>query len=325
MGGIETVSALLAPEFIKAGHEVILVTKTKEEDGITRPYRVCRNPNPLELIRLLRWSDIFLQSNISLRLAWPLVLVRRPWVIVHQTWIRSPGGPWTWHGALKHFLMRFSFNISISGAVAKALPLHSLVIGNPYSDDIFHERRDIVQSRDLAYLGRLVSDKGVDSLVEALAHLRKRGLTPSLTIIGSGPEQENLQKLAEDIGVTQQISFTGTKSGQELACLLSEHYVLVVPSRLPEPFGIVALEGIASGCVIIASQEGGLPEVIGPCGITFQNGSPASLSEALFQVLSQPDLRKQLRRNAKSHLSQFTLNTIATKYLEVLIRTAQRR
>src|ERR1700749_4757419 len=85
VGGIETVSALLATEFVRAGHEVKLVTKTEEKDGIERPFEVIRAPSPTELIELTRWCDIFFQNNISLEMAWPLLLVRRPWVVSSQT------------------------------------------------------------------------------------------------------------------------------------------------------------------------------------------------------------------------------------------------
>ena len=78
IGGIETVSALLAPEFIKAGHEVILITLTAKEDDVERPYRVIRRPSPTQLIGLVRWCDVYFQNNISLMLAWPLLFVRRP-------------------------------------------------------------------------------------------------------------------------------------------------------------------------------------------------------------------------------------------------------
>jgi len=79
-----------------------------------------------------------------------------------------------------------------------------------------------------------------------------------LTIIGSGPEEYSLRKLADDIGITGQVSFLGVKRGEESARLLNQHEILVIPSRWEEPFGIVSLEGIACGCVVIGSEGGGL-------------------------------------------------------------------
>ena len=91
IGGIETVSALIAPEFIKAGHEVVLITLTRKDGRRRAPYPVIRNPSPRKLLELVRWCDVYFQNNISLLLAWPLLFVRRPWVVAHHTWIRPFG------------------------------------------------------------------------------------------------------------------------------------------------------------------------------------------------------------------------------------------
>ncbi len=123
VGGIETVSSLLAPEFVKAGHEVIVVTKTRQDDELFRDFTVFREPSPAKLIELTRWCDVFFQSNISLRLAWPLLFIRRPWVIAQQTWLNRPDPWFYWHSFLKLFLLHFSTNIAISRALAESLPV----------------------------------------------------------------------------------------------------------------------------------------------------------------------------------------------------------
>lgn len=324
VGGIETVSALLAPEFLKAGHEVVLVTDTPQEDGIERPYAVYRRPGFSKLMELTRWCDVFFQSNISLRFAWPLLFIRKPWVIVHQTWIGSP-----LHRSLdpriplKYFLLRYGTNVAISRAIANAIKVPSCIIGNPYSDIIFKHRDEIPRDKDLAYLGRLVSDKGVDLILDALVDLRAHGLHPRLAIIGSGQEEPALRQQAEDLGLSGQIDFMGSKAGEELARLLNAHRVMIIPSRLPEPFGIVALEGIASGCAAVASRAGGLPDVIGPCGVTFEIGDRAALTEALLTVLTHPDFREKLLQESDNHLDQFRPVNVAAKYLEVFERAIQ--
>jgi len=325
VGGIETVSALIGPEFLRAGHEVILVTATQEQDYLEWPFPVYRAPARAQLVRLFQWCDVFLQSNISLRFGWPLLFVRRPWIIVHQTWLEPPDGRWNFRSALKYFLLRYASNVSISAAIAKALPVPSTIIGNPYSNTIFKLTNKGPRDRELVYLGRLVSDKGVDFPIKALVKLRESGLTPRLTIIGSGPAEATLRQLAADLGVDAQVEFTGSKAGEELAGMLNRHQVLVVPSTLPEPFGIVALEGIACGCVVVASRAGGLPDVVGSCGLTYQIDDLDALAETLHSILTQPILRDQLRENADRHLAKFCPPVIVGKYLQVLNQaTAQR-
>ncbi len=322
VGGIETVSALLAPEFVKAGHEVVVVTNTGTDDGIPRPFTVYRQPCAAKMIELVRWCDVYFQSNISLRLAWPLLLVRRPWVIAHQTWLGRSDIWFDWQGLLKHFFLKFSTNAAISHPLADVLPVPTTIIGNPYSDTMFKRRDDIPRDRDLVYLGRLVSEKGIDLLIRALTGLRVRGLTVRLSIIGSGPEEPALRSLAETLGVSGQIDFVGSKSGEELARLLNAHRVLVVPSRLPEPFGIVALEGIASGCVVVASRAGGLPDVAGPCGVTFEKDDQLALTDALHTVLTRADVREDMLQHAEQHLNQFKPATVAAKYLKLFTEAA---
>jgi glycosyltransferase involved in cell wall biosynthesis len=317
IGGIETVSALIAPEFVKAGHEVVLVTKTSRDDGLSRPFEVVRNPGPARLIELVRWCDVYFQNNISLFFAWPLLFIRKPWVIAHHTWIGHFQDHRDWKGELKRRLLKYGSNATISRPVARDIPVPSTIVGNPYSREVFKARPEIARNRELVYLGRLVSDKGVDMLIESLPELRARGISPHLTIIGSGPEEETLRQLAGTRGVADQVEFVGSKAPHDIARVLNAHQVLVVPSRWPEPFGIVALEGIASGCVIVASDAGGLPDVVGPCGLTFPMNDQMALTAALYHLLTDPELRTRLLRDANSHLQQFDPTIVAGKYLKV--------
>lgn len=323
VGGIETVSELLAPEFIKAGHEVILITHTTGNDGIARPYKVERRPGRQRLMELVRWCDVYFQNNISLSYAWPLLFVRKPWVIAHHTWLGEFPNRRNWKARLKRLLLKYGLNATISRPVACDLPLPSTIVGNPYSSGIFRRRPEISRDRELVYLGRLVPDKGVDLLIESLVLLRKRGLDPRLTIIGSGSEEKSLRHLVAERKVENQVDFLGSKKPEDIALLLNAHQVLAVPSRWPEPFGIVALEGIACGCVVAASQAGGLPEAVGSCGLTFGLDDVEDLTNVLYTLLTRPALREELLRGADHHLRQFDPVTVAHKYLDVFQRSIQ--
>jgi glycosyltransferase involved in cell wall biosynthesis len=193
-------------------------------------------------------------------------------------------------------------------------------IGNPYRDEIFRIVPGISRDRDLVFLGRLVSDKGVDLLLLALASLRDRGLIGQLTIIGSGPEEPLLRDLVGQLALGEQVQFAGPQGGEALVQLLNRHRIMVVPSRWEEPFGIVALEGIACGCVIVGSSGGGLPEAIGPCGVTFPNGDHAALAEGLRRLLDSEQEIGRLRNAARAHLRKFTARAVADAYLAVFHR-----
>jgi glycosyltransferase involved in cell wall biosynthesis len=265
------------------------------------------------LTEAARWCDIYFQSNISLSLALPLLLVRRPWVIVHHTWIPGTG----WNNRLKRFLLRFAYSISISQAIAESLPTKSQIIPNPYDAILFHIRETVARPGDLVALGRLVSDKGFDLLVEALALMAKEGFKPKLTLIGDGPEKSALLRQAADLNVADQITFPGALTGLQLAEELNRHRLVVIPSRWKEPFGLVALEAIACGCVAVGSRDGGLSDAIGPCGVTFPNGDSRALAAALSRFLKTPELMLQYREKAGEHLNQHHPATVAAHYLKM--------
>lgn len=316
VGGIETVSEILAREFVSAGHEVKLVTAEEDEDGQERPYSVLRGIGPVALWKLSRWCDLIFQNNISLNMLWPSLAAGKPVVIAMHTWLNQSAGSKGWRNFLKLAVMRRSRVLSISRAVADCLPFHSTIIGEPYRDDVFKLHPEISRDKELVFVGRLVSDKGLDVLLEALALLETEGLRPGLTVVGDGPERDNLESLSGRHGLESRVRFVGTRKDVELARLLNAHRFLVVPSRWVEPFGIVALEGIACGCAVVGSEEGGLKEAIGPCGVTFANGDAAGLARALKKILETSSGFVPFLEKREQHLSGFQGRTVAKSYLE---------
>jgi glycosyltransferase involved in cell wall biosynthesis len=320
IGGLETVSRGLAEEFVRQGHEVRLITQTpagpKQSPGGDSkfPFQVWRRPSMATLLSLVRWCELFFHNNISLPRSWPLLLIRRPWVVAHHVWIPTS----TTAGRAKRYALRFASGISVSGAIAGHLSTPSVIIPNPYDDSTFRRLHDVERTKDLIFLGRLVSDKGADLLLRAMSGLRARDLSPSLTIVGRGPEEEKLRARTSELELTRNVDFVGLVSGQALCRLLNEHRILVVPSLWNEPFGVVALEGIACGCVVVGSGGGGLQEAIGPCGETFPNGNALALTDTLETLLRRPDRIEALLGHAEQHLERHRLARVAQDYLAVL-------
>lgn len=310
-------SALLAKEFVRQGHEVKVVTLEPFDGEEPYDFPVFRVPSPRQLFRLTRWCDVCFHNNISLQILWPLVLVRRPWVVAHRTWIARMDGSLGLQDRVKHFLLRWSTGISISQAVADHISTPTTVIGNPYNDDVFVKEPDAKRDSDLVFLGRLVSDKGLDLLLEAMHMLKADGLVPSLTVIGEGPDLEVLRASAQKLD-DGQVDFVGPKYGGELTHTLNKHRIMVVPSRWAEPFGIVALEGIACGCVVVGSAGGGLKDAIGQCGVTFPNGDAIALAKALKQLLTNELAMESCLAHASLHLAHHKAETVAKAYLRVI-------
>ena len=325
VGGIETVSWILAHELTRYGARVTVVTRTGSPEPDTTPFEIVRRPRPARLVELLRRCDVYFQNNISLNLAWPLAFVRRPWVVALHTWVTRCNGEQSWQDRLKQRCLRSASCISVSRAVANHIDVPSTVIGNPYDDTQFVLTPEVARSRDIIFLGRLVSDKGADLLITALAQLKSRGFQPTVTIVGTGPDDHLLKRLAEQEGVSGQIHFAGLRKGSELVRMLNAHRIMVVPSRWQEPFGVVALEGIACGCVILGAASGGLPDAIGPCGTTFRIGDATDMAKKLEHLLDNPELMQSYQTSARRHLAHHKPCVIAARYFDVISKAAEGR
>lgn len=318
VGGIEEVSRVLAKQFVLAGHAVKVVTSTASDDGEPFPFEVIRRPNPAHLMRLVIACDVFFHNNISLQTAWPLLLVKRPWVVAHHTWIARVDGRIGWRDRLKQFVARNARNISVSSAMSRHIAVPTTVIGNPYRDTLFRCDPLAVRDRELVFLGRLVTDKGVDLLLDALVLLRARGLVPRLSIIGQGPELPRLREQSARLGLDEQVEFMGVRSGGELVALLNRHHLIVIPSRWQEPFGLVALEGVACGCVAVAARSGGLTDAIGKCGVTFRYDNIAEMADRIAELLRPGADLAKFRAAAPAHLARHSSLAVASQYLRVI-------
>jgi len=318
IGGMETVGALLARELVTLGCEVKVATATPSHQKDLLAYEVIRRPGRLELLRLYRWADAYLQHGPSLRFGWPVCLGCKPSFIVHHIWLSASSGVPLVGNWLRQLLLRRCRNLAVSRALGQSLSVPWEVVSNPYDDELFRVLPDVHRNRDLVFLGRLEPSKGVADLIDALDILSREGRNPTTTIVGSGSMKEELEAKVRTLGLSRSVTFLGTQQGVELVRCLNAHDIMVLPSRWLEPFGIVALEAIACGCVVIGSSGGGLPEAIGPCGVTFPNGDAVALSQNIQTLLNQPDLMAIYQGQAASHLAPHRPAAIARRYLEVL-------
>jgi glycogen synthase len=244
-------------------------------------------------------------------------------VVSHHSWYCRSDGRILWADRLKRWLLRYAAgSIAVSHAIAEDLGGRPTVIPNCYRDELFRRLPDVPRERELLFVGRLVSDKGVDILLEALVRLAARGRRPQLAIAGEGPERPLLEAQAASSGLDQQVTFLGLRTGEELVRLMNSCHVLVVPSRYAEPFGTVALEGIACGCAVVGSEGGGLPEAIGSCGVTFRNGDATDLARALERTLEGVEAEDDRLARAQQHLATHSRARVVARYAEVLAAAA---
>ena len=319
VGGIETITDILATYFAKSGNNVRVLTQTPRNGSDERQhlFQVVRRPSKRELLINYYWADVVLQNNLEVKQLWPLFLIRRPLVVGLQTWIRTSTGERKFLQKLKLLALRASNEvIACSEAIKDDCISRASVIGNPYNSDLFKNKTSINRGQTIGFVGRLVSDKGADMLIKAFAKIKPKDW--SLSVIGDGPEKESLERLSVELGIDKQVSFTGILKEQALVDALNRHEILVVPSCWPEPFGIVALEGLACGCVVLASDGGGLPDAVGPAGMLFRRGDQYDLESQLKYLIENPSKRQYLREYAYEHLKQFEQDVVCDRYLSIL-------
>lgn len=317
LGGMETVAECLANEFVTLGHEPIVATSTAEEDGVNRAFRVLRAPSLITLVQESLRADAVLQSQISLRLGLPSLFLRRPTVIVHHMWTPR-NGPGAAVGRIKHALLRLGDNVAVSTAMARSLAVPCSVISNPYQAELFAGARQVGAKRDLVFLGRLIEDKGLAVLLDALAILAQHATRPTLTIIGSGPAEALHQRQVQQLGLVEQVEFAGPLRGEALRDRLAAHQLMIVPSIWEEPFGVVVLEGLACGLIPVVTDSGGLPEAVGQCGPIVPKNKASELAVAIDKLLKDATSRHHYRKHSAEHLAAHAPSRIAKQYLEAL-------
>lgn len=155
-------------------------------------------------------------------------------------------------------------------------------------------------------VGRLVYEKGFQVALEALPTLIENVGKVRFIVAGSGTHEQELKDQAEKLGLLEHGTFVGWIGDDVLHSLYRISDLTVVPS-IYEPFGLVALEAMASGCPCIVADTGGLREVVPTdnVGLRFRSRDPESLAKMAEKVLTDPELRDRLVTEASDHVLTF--------------------
>ncbi len=184
--------------------------------------------------------------------------------------------------------------------------------------------------RLLLFVGRIEPLKGVDTLLEAIGQLHASGLQAeaphNLAIVGGDPnaslqemnaEMLRLQQLTRSLGIDDLVLFLGKRSQDALPYYYSAADAVVMPSHY-ESFGMVALEAMACGTPVVASQVGGLAFLVkdGLTGYVIPDGDATTLAKRLAELLRNPELRNQLGAQAARYAQDFSWQIIAKRILQ---------
>src|SRR5437773_3072524 len=170
----------------------------------------------------------------------------------------------------------------------------------------------------ILYVGRIVREKGIFTLIEAFDELRNRGKDVSLVFVGEGPMKEDLAKEILWRRLSDRVRLAGFVDERRLVSLYNSSDAFVLPSHY-EPFGMVALEAMASRVPVVVSDVGGLSEIVedGVTGVKVPSSDPHALAEGILRVIDNRELSERLKENAyRAVQERYRWDLIAEKTLE---------
>lgn len=159
----------------------------------------------------------------------------------------------------------------------------------------------------ILFVGRQVATKGLPYLLQAMKEVESR-----LVIVGDGPARAGLERMTTRLGLEEKVKFEGRASEERKADLFAGCKMLVMPSIF-ESLGLAAAEAMSYGKPVIASDSGGLPEVVGDGGIVVPAKDPKRLAEAINTLLRDDVRRHDLGAKAKARAAQYSWDLAADK------------
>lgn len=177
------------------------------------------------------------------------------------------------------------------------------------------------------FIGRLVPEKGVCYLLRAMPQVLKAVPEALLVIGGRGPQQKELERLVQNMDLDDRVLFTGFIYNEERNYVYNKARVAVFPS-LYEPFGIVALEAMATHTPVVVANAGGLSEIVQDevTGLKVTPGSEGELAEAIIRILTDDGLAERLLNNATQEIdSVYKWDVIARSTADVYEQVQTRR
>ena len=171
----------------------------------------------------------------------------------------------------------------------------------------------------IGYAGRLVPEKGLDLLIQAVARLPGDWY---LRIVGEGPQRDELRTIAGLLNIGGSVSIEGALPSAQMPDFYRQLDVLVLPSRTrpnwKEQFGRVLIEAMACGVPVVGAESGAIPEVIGEAGLLFPEGDAIALRDRLLMLMQDDALHRDLSRAGRARvLEHFTQAQIAARTVAV--------
>lgn len=219
----------------------------------------------------------------------------------------------------RHMLTELTEHFRVPAQKVEIIPngIDADRLESEYDESVLRAQHALPDGPVVLFVGRLVHEKGIQVLLQAAPSILASHPDATFVIAGTGYFEEELRATAGKLGVAERVRFFGQANDSDLSELYAMADALVVPS-LYEPFGIVALEGMANRVPTITSDSGGLIDIVEHMsnGVTTFAGNPQSLAWGILQVLDNAELADQLSQRAREHVvSNYSWKAITARTL----------
>ena len=330
------------------------------------PFPVIRKPGLFQLQKLIRKSDVLHVAGPAFAPLLLSYILRKPLVVEHHGFqticpngcllfepsdtpcpghfmpgrhafcLRCNAGRGRW-GSTRLWLLTFLRRALCRGVAANITPTRWLgdqialprVISIPHGVEMTMPKMEAQLSSHrpiIAFIGRLVSTKGVRELFQAAKILKEQNYSFELLIIGDGPERASLEQFARQTQISSMVSFVGHLEAAELENILDRALAVVVPSLGGEVFGMVIAENMLRGKAIVSSDLGAFSEVLDGTGLMFRTGDAFDLSKRISELIDAPLLARRLGQRARRRALQFCdYQLMVRSHAEIYIKAAKMR
>ncbi|SHO45773.1 glycosyltransferase family 4 protein [Desulfopila aestuarii] len=187
-------------------------------------------------------------------------------------------------------------------------------------------RSDPTPTHRILYIGRLTEKKGVIYLIRAMRKIVEQKQNITLSIVGSGELENLLRDEVKKLSLSQYVNFCGAVTNHELPSLYAQHEMFVAPSIKAkggdtEGFGLTLVEANMGGCLVIASQVGGIVDIIenGETGLLVREKDPADIAEKVIYAMDNPDEAKRIASKGQEMAkARFDWFVISQRYASIL-------
>jgi glycosyltransferase involved in cell wall biosynthesis len=355
VGGLESHVRGLAEGLVKRGHEVRVVTSRSRSDfpseeqmggvNVRRTWMPSRSPmgwvahavaSVPAMRAQARWADVVHAQSFASAVPAGIAArgARRPWVVSFHTshFLERAKKP-LWKPVLGRLVRAPDRALAASREIAQVA--ESLAPGvrvealtNGVDTDRFVPREGPAgQSGPPRVIvpRRLVPKNGVETFVRAFPRVRDRVPGVRALIAGDGPERARLESLSRELGVASAVEFLGATPHERMPELFASAQVAVIPS-LMEATSVAALEAMACGLPVVASDVGGLPEIVdGGVGALVPPGDPSALAEAIVALLTDPRRAEKGSLARQRVVEKWSNDRLVERHLEIYGQLVERR